>query len=117
LGSNTFNDLTDDWTAAHSLHFIAGTTQTFTTFDVSGTAGNLITIDSSSSTATHALVKSWGGTISCEYLNIQHSVATPGSTWYATNSTDNQAVATSGSWWIITAPAPGWNTSNFFAFL
>ena len=103
-GSNTFIDFKDDGSAAHSILFTAGTTQTVSTFTVSGTAGNLITINSTT-TATHALTKAGGGTISSDYLNIQHSVATPATTWYAgANSTDNQAVATAGSGWIFTAP-------------
>lgn len=112
-GSNTFADFKDDGSAAHSILFTAGTTQTVSTFTVSGSAGNLITINSTS-TATHALVKSGGGTISCDYLNIQHSVATPSSTWYAgTNSVDNQAVATSGSGWTFSAP-PAPSTRRVF---
>ncbi len=112
-GSNTFNDFKDDGSVAHSLLTTAGTTQHFTTFTVSGTAGNLITLNSTT-TATYALVKDGGGTISSDYLNIQHSVATPSTTWYAgANSTDNQAVATAGSGWIFTAPPAG-NTGNMF---
>lgn len=106
-GSNTFTEFKDTGTAAHSILFTAGTTQTVGTFTVSGSAGNAITINSTT-TATHALVKTGGGTISCDYLNIQHSVATPATTWYAgVNSTDNQAVATAGSGWIFTAPPAG----------
>ncbi len=112
-GSNTFNDFKDTWTAAHSILFTAWTTQTVTTFTVNGTVGNLITINSTT-TATHALVKSGGGTISCDYLNIQHSVATPANTWYAwTTSTDNQAVATAGSGWIFTAPPASTSIKTF----
>lgn len=112
-GSNTFNDFKDTGTAAHSLLFTAGTTQTVTTFTVNGTAGNLITINSTT-TATHALTKSGGGTITCDYLNIQHSVASPGSTWYANNSVNNQSVATAGSGWTITSSTVN---SAFFAFM
>ncbi len=101
--SNTFKDFKDTGTAAHSIIFTAATTTTVTTFTVSGSAGNLISINSNT-TATHALTKSGGGTISCDYLNIQHSVASPSSTWYAgVNSTNNQAVATAGSGWVFTA--------------
>ena len=115
--SNTFNDFKDTGTAAHSLLLTTGTTQNVTTFPVSGTAGNLITINSTT-TGTHALVKSWGGTISCDYLNIQHSVATPSDTWYAgTNSTDNQSVATAGSGWTFTAPPSGNTWAWFFMCL
>ena len=100
-GSNTFNDFKNDKSVAHNLLFTAGTTQTVTTFDVSGSSGNVITINSTS-TATHTLTKSGGGTIVCDYLNIQHSVATPSATWYSgANSVNNQDVATAGSGWVF----------------
>lgn len=102
--TNTFNDIRDTGTVAHSLQFAAGSTQTVTTFSVSGSSGSVISLISSN-TAVYNLVKTGGGTISCDYLNIQHSVATPSSTWYAgTNSVNNQAVVTAGSGWIFTAP-------------
>jgi hypothetical protein len=51
------------------------------------------------------LTKTGGGVISSDYLNIQHSVASPANTWYAgANSTNNQATATAGSGWIFTVP-------------
>lgn len=104
-GNNTFADFKDDGIAAHSLLFTAGTTQHVTTFTVGNNATAIVTITSAAgSTSTHALVKDGGGTISTDYLNIQHSVATPSSTWYAgLNSTDNQAVATAGSGWLFIA--------------
>lgn len=106
-GSNTFADFKDDGTGAHSILFTAGITTTVTTFTVSGTVGALITINSTS-TATHALVKSGGGTIVRDYLNIQHSVATPINTWYpGANSVNNQAVATIGSGWMFDQFLPG----------
>jgi fibronectin-binding autotransporter adhesin len=105
-GNNTFSDIKID--AGRSLYPTAGTTTHCTTFTASGTAGNLTTIASAAaSTSTHALVKDGGGTISCDYLSIAHSAATPGSTWYAgVNSTNNNGVATAGSGWTFTAP-PG----------
>ena len=108
-GSNTFADFKDSGTYAHNLLFTAGTTQTVSTFTVSGvSAAARITINSAAaSTATHAIVKSGGGTISCDWLNIQHSVATPASTWYAgANSVNNQATVTAGSGWRFTAVPP-----------
>jgi hypothetical protein len=109
--SATFNDFKDDGTEAHSILFTAGTTQTVNTFTVSGTVANLITIDSTT-TGTHNLVKLNGGFISCDYLNIQHSVAKPANSWYAGQySVDNQGVVTAGSGWIFTAP-----TANFLEF-
>lgn len=105
-GSNTFNNFKDDGTAAHSLVFAAGSTQHITNFSVSGAAGNLKTI-TSSSTGDHYLVKDGGGVINCNYLNIQHSVATPDNKWYAgNNSVDNQDVPTAGSGWIFSSSPP-----------
>lgn len=115
--NNTFADFKDDGSVAHSITFASGTTQTLSTWSVSGTAGNLITINSTT-TATHALTKTGGGTINADYLNIQHSVARPWSgasgvdTWFAgAHSTNNQGVATAGSGWIF-----GGTNSNFFMF-
>jgi len=110
--SNTFHDFKDTGTVAHSIWFFHGSTTHVTTFTVTGSSGKLVTINSctyssgfSATTTTHALVKSGGGTISCGYLSVQHSVATPTNTWYAgTTSTNNQAVATAGSGWTFTAP-------------
>jgi hypothetical protein len=118
LGSNTFAELKDTATLAHSLLFGAGTTQTVATFTVSGaSAAQRITINTDAgSTATYALTKTGGGIVSCDFLNIQHSVATPALTWYAgTGSVDNQSVVTAGSGWIFTAPPP--NSGAAFLFL
>ena len=99
----TFSELKDTGTVAHSIKFTAGTTWTFDDFTVSGSAGNVISINSAT-TGTHTLVNTGNGSspfISRNYLNIQHSIAT-GSPWYAgLNSVNNQGVATTGSGWIF----------------
>lgn len=101
--SNTFADFKDDGTVAHSILFTTGTTQTVSSWNVSGSTGNLITLNSTD-TGTHNLVMANGGYADSDYLNIQHSVVTPASTWYAgDNSVNNQAVATAGSGWTFTA--------------
>ena len=99
-GSNSFTSFKDDGSVAHSILFTTGTTQHVSTWNVSGSSGQEITINSTT-TGTHALIKDGGGTVTANYLNIQHSVATPTSTWYAINSTNNQAVATAGSGWFF----------------
>lgn len=115
-GSNTFNDFKDDGTAAHSLVFATGTTQTVSTFSVHGNPGALITINTNGATTTHALTKTGGGSVNGSYLNIQHSVASPANTWYAgTTSTNNQAVATAGSGWVFTdVPSTSTKPNGFF---
>jgi hypothetical protein len=121
-GANSYSiaELKDTGTAAHSIYFGQGSIYNIALFTVTGTSGNVVTINSCDSTyaantSTHSLVKS-GAVVSCDYMNIQHSVATPSSTWYAgANSTDNQAVANAGSGWLFTVPPVG-GTSNFFEF-
>ena len=115
-GSNTFADLKDDGSAAHSILFTAGTTQTFTTFTISGASGALITINSTT-TAVHFLKKNGGGTISRDYLSIQHSIASPAITWYAgANSTNNQGDATAGRGWTFTVAPTGVQSTFFTMF-
>jgi putative endonuclease len=117
-GSNTFNDFKDDGSAAHSIIFTNGTTQRFNSFNVSGSAGNVITINSAT-TATHALVMNGSGIVSSNYLNIQHSIATPMNKWYAgSNSVNNQSTATAGSGWIFAnGPASAASQSARYKFL
>lgn len=120
-GSNTFENFIDDRTNAHEIRFTAWTTQTIENFDVNWNGSAEITI-TSTTTATHALVNSSGGDFECDYLNIQHSVATPASTWVAYASTDNQSVTTAWSGWVIyqtphwtprtNISIPSWTTRN-----
>ncbi len=70
--SNTFQDFKVD-TPPHTVNFTAGTIQTLNTFTVSGTAGNLITLQSTSAGSSWYMVKSAPGTISCDYLSLQDS--------------------------------------------
>ncbi len=103
-GNNTFNDLKDDGSIDHSVLFTSGSTQTLNSWNINGTSGNLITI-SSTDTGAHYLVKTGSGVISADYLNIQHSVASPLGRWLAgENSINNQNVTTIGSGWIFKTP-------------
>lgn len=105
-GSNTFAEIETLKTVAHTFRFNAGTTQTITNWNISGTASNLVSL-TSSSTANYTLTKAGGGQVRADYLDIRHSVATPSDTWYAgVNSTDNQSIATAGSGWIFNVPLP-----------
>ena len=110
-GSNTFSNITNTVQPA-SVLFTAGTTNTFTNFNLSGTAGNLITIGSPTF-ASHTLSKA-SGTVSSDFLSISRSTATGGAGWYAgANSTDGG----NNSGWIFTAPpAPSGSNSNFLMF-
>jgi len=87
-GTNTFNTITNTVSPA-TIIFPASTTTTVTNFTVNGTAGNLVTLNSSTTGTQATLAKLGGGTINVNYLAIQDSNATPVSTWNAANSTDN----------------------------
>jgi len=111
-GSNTFNNITNTVQPA-SVLFSSGTTNTFLNFNLSGTAGNLITVGSTTA-ATHTLSKA-SGTVSVNYLSISNSIATGGAGWYA-NTTSTNGGGNTG--WNFTAPpAPGGNTGAFFSIL
>ena len=105
-GSNTFNTLSSTKTVAHTILFTASTTNTFTTFNVNGTAGNIVTLGSVTS-ASHTLAKSGTGTVTVNYLSISRSTATPTLTWAALNSTNG---GNNVGWYFGGFPSP----SNFF---
>ncbi len=104
LGSNTFDTITSTKTVAYTLAFAAGSVQTISNFLVSGSAGNLVTL-TSTSTSAFGLTKAGTGNVICNYLNIAHSIAQSTGKWYARNSVNNQSVATAGSGWIFTEPS------------
>jgi hypothetical protein len=78
---------------------------TVTNFNVSGTAGNLVTFNSNTS-GTARTINQASGTVNAEYLNIQDSTADGGAVWNALNSTD---AGNNTGWNFLTA-----NNGNFF---
>jgi hypothetical protein len=108
-GSNTFSEIKNT-AAPCSVLFTAGTTSTVTTFSLTGSAGNLVTVGSVTA-ATHTLSKS-GGTVSVDYLSISQSIATGGAAWYAGANSTNGGSNT--GWIFSAAPIPGANAGNFF---
>ena len=99
-GANTFNTINfSDATNARSLLFTAATTTTITNWNVNGTSGKLMTVDSATA-ATHTLTKP-SGTVSSDYLNVAHSTATGGAAWYAGANSTNGG---SNTGWNFAAP-------------
>lgn len=86
-GSNTFNTFSSTLTAAHLLRFAAFDTNTFTTFNVSGSSGNIISLNSTSTGSRTNLSKA-SGTVNSSFLSIRDNDATGGATWTANNSTN-----------------------------
>ena len=103
-GSNTFTTLANG-VQPTTIRFTAGTTTTVTNWNVSGTAGNLVTIGSATA-AQHTLSKA-SGTVNANYLSISYSNATGGATWYAGSTSTNGGNNTG---WIFGAGSSG----NFF---
>ena len=112
-GSNTFSNISNSYnaTAATSIRFTSGTTQTVTNFTAAGTSGKILTIDSSTP-ATAATLSQASGTVSVDYVSIQDSTATGGAAWYAGANSTNVSGNTG---WVFTA-APG-GISNFFLLM
>lgn len=108
-GSSIFNDLKID--AGLTITFLAGTTQTVSTFTAVGISGNLITLNSSDTvTPTQFTLSKSSGVVECDYLNLSNSNATGGATWYAgSHSVDT----TNNDGWIFTdPPAPEPTTTS-----
>lgn len=86
--NNTFTSFKDTTsTAAHTIGFSSGYTQTFDKFEVRGSSTSArISLSSSLGATSPALfVKSTSGVISCDYINLLNgqTSASPANTWYA----------------------------------
>ncbi len=108
-GSGTYNNITNT-VQPTSITFVTGFTFTFNDFNLNGTAGNLVTINSDIA-APHTLSKALG-TVSVDYLSINNSTATGGATWYAGANSVNGG---GNSGWIFAGA--GGNTGAFFSVL
>jgi hypothetical protein len=96
-------------TGAWPLQLLAGNTVTFDNFSLSGTAGNLITLRSSSSVTKANVVKN-GGNVCVDYLFVSDIAGTPANRWYVgANSTDN-----GDNTGLIFTACPAAGTGNFF---
>ncbi len=99
-GANTFANMTNTVQPC-TITFPASTTTTVSNFNVNGTAGNLVTLNSSAPGTQAILSRTSASVVSVNYLNIQDSNATPPFTWYAgTTSTD----VSNNTGWGFSAP-------------
>jgi hypothetical protein len=93
------------------IRFGDGHTVFFENFNLSGTAGNLVTLRSTTLGTTSTLSKVGGGVVSCNFLSIRDSTATgSGASWYAGGNSTN--VSNNTGWQFI--PAPGGGGMLFF---
>ena len=89
LGSGTVGRCTtlNNTVAPCTITNAATTAFTVDNFNVNGTAGNLVTLNSNVAGTARTISKS-SGTVSANYLSIQDSTATGGATWNAYSSTN-----------------------------
>lgn len=99
-GSNTFGTIRI--TAPKMVTFTAGTTTTVSSLIAVGSAGNLITLNSSTPGSTWT-IRDLSGTNTCDYLVLQDSTATGGATFIAGNHSAN---VSNNTGWIFTTTAP-----------
>ena len=99
-GANTFQNITNTVQPA-TITFPASTITNVAAFAVSGTAGNLITLNSSTP-GTRATLNKTGGAVTANYLSISDSLATPTDTFYAVDSVN----VSNNLGWIFEAPVP-----------
>jgi hypothetical protein len=98
--ANTFNEFKDTGTVAHTIVFPVAIT-TFTTFTVSGTSGNVMTIQSASAGSQATFAKSGDGYVSCDYLSLKDNNASPLRTWFAGR---NSSVVSNVTGWAFDDP-------------
>jgi hypothetical protein len=110
-GNNTFTEIESTRTNAYTLN--NNDTQTVGAFNVSGSAGNLVTLTASN--AQIGTLISTGGQVSVDYLNISKSYVSPSATWYAgANSTNSRA---NHQWNFTVPPPPSLSSGNFFMLM
>ena len=112
-GSNTFNDITAT-VRPSTITLTVGTTQTVSNFSLQGTAGNLVTLNTTSAGSAATLSKSTG-TVTARYLSIKDSTATGGATWLAPSNYGNVNVS-GNTGWNFAVVIVSFGASNFFAF-
>lgn len=93
-----------------TVSFEAGSITTVTNFTLAGSAGNLVTINSTIPGTQFTLSKSSGNVVA-NYLRIQDSNATGGAYWDATNGT-NVNLGNNSGWDFPISPING----QFFMF-
>jgi len=98
-GANTFNNITNA-VQPTTVTFTSSVTQTFSNFGLNGTAGNLVTINSSTA-GTRATLSKASGIVDCNYLSIRDSNAAGGAGWYAGTTSTN---VSNNLGWIFTVP-------------
>jgi len=106
FGANTFTTI-ENTVQPTTFTFAPNITQTVTNFNVNGTSGNLVTINSFTAGSRATLSKA-SGSVSVAFCDIKDSNATGGASWVATSSVDSG----NNTGWSFAIPGGG----SFIAF-
>lgn len=110
-GANTFADITNTVQPA-TITFPASTMTTVTAFSVSGTAGNLITLNSSTA-GTQAILTKPSGTVSVSYTSIKDLVGGGGAEWNSYLTNGNVDAGNNTGWNFVMVPFETTQEFNF----
>lgn len=110
--SSTFANITNTAQPA-TIRFTSGTTQTVSAFSVSGTSGNLITLDTTVA-GTQATLSDSSGTNAVSFVSIKDIVATGGATWSAPTTSGNVDAGNNTGWDFSAGPSP--SAANKYMF-
>jgi len=112
-GSNTFSDITSNNTAAWQLRFSGGTTNNFNNWNISGSSGNLVTINTNPLSVAATLNYTGSTYVSFDYASVARINGRPANyKWFAgLNSTD----AGNNTGIFFTAPFVP-SSGNFLSF-
>jgi len=108
VGNNTFNNITDS-AEPSTIQFTAGSTQTVNNFTVSGSSGNLITLESTVPGSVWYLTKT-SGTVTVTYCDITDSDANGGATFNCINGVNGG----NNTGWNFSSSS--FSSGNFLAF-
>jgi len=100
-GDNTFYTISNGVQPV-TVTFAAGSTQTVTLFELSGTSGNLVTLNSTSPGTQFTLYRATG-LVSVDYVSLQDSAVTGDTIWYAGAHSTN---VSNNTGWTFTAQPP-----------
>lgn len=96
-GNNTFAIVSSTKTSACTVSLTAGSTTTVTNWNLSGTSGNVVTLNSSSA-GTQATINQTTGLVSVSYNSIQDINATGGAVFDALTINGNTDLGNNSGW-------------------
>jgi hypothetical protein len=91
-GANTFDDITNTNATASQITFPASTTTTVNNFNVNGTAGNLVSLRSSTTGTRYTLLRQNVLNplfINVDYVDVRDTIGSPDLKWYVGKNSVN----------------------------